>query len=412
MHRACALQDEYRKETLLTIVVLTELRVLDVSKSAGFVHRLRDAGAHPACAPNVLKHLTTFDLSGNAFGFTMSDIRDFIENHPNLKTIGLAGLNYNEAMGICELSRNYPKVMALLSLVQSCIEDREIISVVNDVINEILCFLDEDVRLEIAGRIVNTIFTCMKHHRNNLRALRNCFALLCGIVFFFTTSEKVLCINLIIRSLQEFTDNKLIKLGLEIIHAVTGMMSEAAQKAITADPEFLEGLLTVIAKRLPRRAVKTLIAFNYDCLLVYILGANSNPNFDFDYCRRLRWMIDILPTLIQKNSDACPKSAELADVMIVVRIIQVCSEVSIYAPILNECHDLKLIILYVASLSQEKLRNSRWPLEISPQDLPITTDEFGVLHCGSVVVPKSFSSFYKTPSLNSNNNFDMACVNT
>ncbi|KAM7543072.1 hypothetical protein Aperf_G00000006498 [Anoplocephala perfoliata] len=113
MHCACALQDEYRKETLLTIVVLTELRVLDVSKSAGFVPCLRDAGAHPACAPNVLKHLTTFDLSGNAFGFTMSDIRDFIENHPNLKTIGLAGLNYNEAMGICEISRNYPNIMVI-----------------------------------------------------------------------------------------------------------------------------------------------------------------------------------------------------------------------------------------------------------------------------------------------------------
>ncbi|KAM7542391.1 hypothetical protein Aperf_G00000006504 [Anoplocephala perfoliata] len=111
MHCTCALREEYRKETLLTIVVLTELRVLDVSKSAGIVPRLLDVDV--VCAPNVWKHLTTLDLSGNAFGFTMSDISQFIQKHPNLTTIGLTGLHFSEAVRIRELSRSHPNLMVI-----------------------------------------------------------------------------------------------------------------------------------------------------------------------------------------------------------------------------------------------------------------------------------------------------------
>ncbi|KAM7542335.1 hypothetical protein Aperf_G00000006523 [Anoplocephala perfoliata] len=74
---------------------------------------------------------------------------------------------------------------------------------------------------------------------------------------------------------------------------------------------------------------------------------------------------------------------------------------SVYAPILRQCHYLQLIIFYVATSSLETLCNSQWPLKISLQDLPITMDKFGVLHCGPVIVPKSWRSFYITPFSNS-----------
>ncbi|KAM7543143.1 hypothetical protein Aperf_G00000006459 [Anoplocephala perfoliata] len=369
MRRASALFCEYCNETLETILELSELRVLDVSTEQGLSSF---PTVHQICVPDVLKHLVNFDMSGNAFGFTMSDIRDFIQNHPNLEVIGLIGLGEPiKANDICELSRNYPNVMMIgdtgdplvkaltsdnvcrsiklrllytlqkkwlvmnnqdnsvianvvLSLMQSCINDREIILAVDKVLKKFLFFLRGDASLQFADRIANPIFACMKHHRNNLCALRNCFFLLFEVISSVAISEKILCIKQIIRSLQGFNDNKLMEQGLNIIHLVTCKMSEDEKKTITADSEYLEWLLTVIVKHLPRSAVKTLLAFSSEHPLSYIPVANSNPNCIPDRSRRLGCLLEILDLLIERNSDACQTLAELGGIMIIAALIQVC----------------------------------------------------------------------------------------
>ncbi|KAM7542269.1 hypothetical protein Aperf_G00000006543 [Anoplocephala perfoliata] len=374
---------------------LTNLRVLNISGTDFTSEGLQRL-------VEVLPHLHSLDISKTRID-NISCLRDFIQNHPNLKIFGLAGLDYCGAMGICELSRNHPNLMALLGLMQSRIDDREIISEVIEVIDSLFFFLDEDVHLKFADLIVNTIFACMKPHRNKLGALRNCFFLLFEVISSVAITERILCNNRIIRSLQVFNDEKLRKQGHDMIHLVTFKLSETEKKTVTNDSECLEWLLTVIMKLLPRSPLMTLRAFSNDYLPSYIPVANSNPNFVPDHCRQLERMLDILYLLIAGNSDACQAFSELGGIIIVAGVIQVCPDnvKNLCVRILNGCRHLQLIILYVASSSLEALCNSRWPLEISPQDLSITADEFGVLHCGPFALPRVFSSFYNAPPPNS-----------
>ncbi|KAM7543070.1 hypothetical protein Aperf_G00000006490 [Anoplocephala perfoliata] len=107
-------------------------------------------------------------------------------------------------------------------------------------------------------------------------------------------------------------------------NSVIANMSEDEKKTITADSEYLEWLLTVIVKHLPRSAVKTLLAFSSEHPLSYIPVANSNPNCIPDRSRRLGCLLEILDLLIERNSDACQTLAELGGIMIIAALIQVC----------------------------------------------------------------------------------------
>nr|CDS26754.1 protein zyg 11 protein B [Hymenolepis microstoma] len=110
MHMITCDDRHARGKILSSLLQLKELRTLDVSNVSvtGFQ---RNPGVDQLIKPENLPHLRNFDTSGNLFGLSMEDIRTFIQNHPNLKFLGLALLAGAEgAQAVTQLSNEYPNI--------------------------------------------------------------------------------------------------------------------------------------------------------------------------------------------------------------------------------------------------------------------------------------------------------------
>ncbi|VDO03612.1 unnamed protein product [Rodentolepis nana] len=112
MHKLNLDSPQLLSRALSTILELSELRVLDVS-SAGDKDRPRCSYVDRLCQRECLPHLTHFDICGNQFSLRLTDVKNFIKNHPNLEFVGLAvwpSRQYHELQGIYQLSLDYPHI--------------------------------------------------------------------------------------------------------------------------------------------------------------------------------------------------------------------------------------------------------------------------------------------------------------
>ncbi|VUZ42244.1 unnamed protein product [Hymenolepis diminuta] len=77
---------------LAALLELNELRILDISH-----HRLRASSRSSAVdiliESQSLPHLKHFEINGNPYCFTITDVSKFVENHPTLEVLGLLGFN-------------------------------------------------------------------------------------------------------------------------------------------------------------------------------------------------------------------------------------------------------------------------------------------------------------------------------
>ncbi|VDM21198.1 unnamed protein product, partial [Hydatigera taeniaeformis] len=268
MHRLNLDSRQVLERVLSTVLELKELRVLDVSSASD-----RDKPRLPAvdrlCAPGALPHLTHFDICGNQFSLKLSDVRNFIANHPNLEFLGLAAWpsrQNHELEGIYQLSLKYPNITMLGDRGEKPLlntltrnKDRRIYlqNAFHNIFEETISreWLNPDLLaavlrvmrlhmnkqdmilagtavvynltrgeqsaylpLELLNRAVSITLMSIEHHQGQVQLLKNCFLTLCSDnVLHRAQFSCKRCCELVFRSLIKFNDIHMKRMGVAII---------------------------------------------------------------------------------------------------------------------------------------------------------------------------------------------------
>ncbi|KAL5960587.1 hypothetical protein TSMEX_011679, partial [Taenia solium] len=357
MHKLNLDSRQVLERVLSTVLELKELRVLDVSSASDrdkprlpFVDRL--------CAPGALPHLTHFDICGNQFSLKLSDVRNFIVNHPNLEFLGLAAWpsrQNHELEGIYQLSLKYPNITMLGDRGEKPLlntltrnKDRRIYlqNAFHNIFEETISreWLNPDLLaavlrvmrlhmnkqdmilagtavvynltrgeqsaylpLELLNRAVSITLMSIEHHQGQVQLLKNCFLTLCSDnVLHRAQFSCKRCCELVFKSLIKFNDIHMKRMGVAIISILAAEIPTADLREISSDHKRLQQLLMyVVEKCLLQRDVFVLLAESHDNMLDYLVHAEVAVEGSPVYDTTLRFTLSALWNLTDECPEAC-----------------------------------------------------------------------------------------------------------
>uniref|UniRef100_A0A5K3FR18 Protein zyg-11 homolog B n=1 Tax=Mesocestoides corti TaxID=53468 RepID=A0A5K3FR18_MESCO len=373
MHRL-TLDSKSHEKVLLTVLELKALRVLDVS-SAPDQDKPRLPAVDRLCAPGALPHLTHFDICGNQFSLRLSDVKSFIENHPKLEFIGLAAWptrqNY-EFEGIYQLSLKYPHITILgdrgekpllASLTRN--KDRRLYlqNAFHNIFEETSSreWLNPDLLaavlrvmrlhmnrpemilagtavvynltrgeqsaqlpLELLNRAVSITLMSIEHHQTQVQLLKNCFLTLCSDnVLHRAQFSCKRCFELVFRSLINFNDVHMKRMGVAIISILAAEIPTADLRELSSDRKRLQQLLMyVVEKCLLRSDVDALLAEPHNQMLNYLKYAQVPETGSPVYDTTLRFTLSALWNLTDECPEACQAFVHVGGLLIYAKVLK------------------------------------------------------------------------------------------
>ncbi|KAH8866409.1 Protein zyg-11 like [Schistosoma japonicum] len=253
MHRLQLERTEDIAKLLHTVVELNQLRILDVSDKPRNANGRYDA-VDRICSPEALPLLEHIDLSGNQFGFKLSDARALLENHPRLTFAGFASWlssHEHELEGIYRLSHHYPHITAVLRVMRLHLRRMEMILAGTAVIyNLTRSEQSNQLPLDLLNRAVRMTLTAMEKFPDNRQLQKNCFLTLCSdTVLYRATFNCIQCCELVFNNLLSFDDIHMKRMGVAIISILAAEISTSGLSDLAKDPRRIECLLSYVADK-------------------------------------------------------------------------------------------------------------------------------------------------------------------
>ncbi|VDK21892.1 unnamed protein product [Taenia asiatica] len=374
MHKLNLDSRQVLERVLSTVLELKELRVLDVS-SASDRDKPRLPSVDRLCAPGALPHLTHFDICGNQFSLKLSDVRNFIVNHPNLEFLGLAAWpsrQNHELEGIYQLSLKYPNITMLGDRGEKPLlntltrnKDRRIYlqNAFHNIFEETISreWLNPDLLaavlrvmrlhmnkqdmilagtavvynltrgeqsaylpLELLNRAVSITLMSIEHHQGQVQLLKNCFLTLCSDnVLHRAQFSCKRCCELVFKSLIKFNDIHMKRMGVAIISILAAEIPTADLREISSDHKRLQQLLMyVVEKCLLQRDVDALLAESHDNMLDYLAHAEVALEGSPVYDTTLRFTLSALWNLTDECPEACQAFVKVGGLLIYAKVLK------------------------------------------------------------------------------------------
>nr|VZI10581.1 unnamed protein product [Spirometra erinaceieuropaei] len=375
MHRLHFKTTKGMLESFLNVILqLHELRVLDVS-SESQKNDVHVSGVDVLCSGQALPHLTHIDFCGNLFGLTLTDVANFIQNHPHLEFAGLAAWpqrHRHELEGIYQLSLKYPHITMLADRGQKPLlaillrnKDRrqylqtafhnifeetssrewldpELLAAVLRVMRLHMSHSDmilagtavvynltrgeqsAQLPLDLLNRAVNITLTAIEQHQKLLQLLKNCFLTLCSdTVLHRAQFSCKRCCELVFQSLIKYDDVHMKRMGVAIISILAAEVPTSDLRDLSSDRRRLERLLMyVVEKCLLADDVQELLAMQPGPTLQYLHAARCPAVGSPVYDTTLRFTLSALWNLTDECPDACQGFVEVGGLYVYAKVLK------------------------------------------------------------------------------------------